>query len=229
MIKAVIFDLDNTLYEYEPCNVIGMKNMHDCLRKILGKDITDDSFNEILNNAKKEVKNNLSGMAASHNRVLYAQYICENLNAFTAKNVLSLYNAYWDAFIDSMVSYEGVSELIFQLKKKDIKVGICSDLTTLIQMRKLIKLELADLFDCVVTSEESGAEKPMENSFRLVLRKLNVNHENAIMVGDDYEKDILGATALGIDAIQIGKNCRWNRCVSNFKQLESLLEDIIGC
>ena len=127
-----------------------------------------------------------------------------------------------------MVSYEGISDLITELKKHGIKIGICSDLTTLIQMRKLVKLELADLFDCVVTSEESGAEKPSDNSFRLVLKKLNVKSENAIMIGDDYEKDILGATAIGIEAIQIGEKCSWNNCVSDFKQLKSMLGDIIG-
>ena len=204
MISAVILDLDNTLYPYAPCDAAGVLSMSEAYSEISGRDEGQKFFDELLSKAKKEVKSDTAGTAASHNRLLYAQKLCEFSGCFSAENVLKLYNAYWDAFIAQMQLFEGAFGFIEDLHARDIKVGICSDLTAHIQMRKLIRLGLSDIIDAVVTSEECGAEKPAKEPFLLTLKKLGVSPSDTIMIGDDYAKDIIGAQNVGMIAIQFG-------------------------
>ena len=87
------------------------------------------------------------------------------------------------------------------LHDENIRVGICSDMVTQIQHRKLLALGLQDDVDCLVTSEEAGVEKPSPEIFALCLKKLRIAPEEACFVGDNYERDVKGAVAAGMHAI----------------------------
>ena len=76
------------------------------------------------------------------------------------------------------------------------------DLTTQIQFRKLIYLELDLCFEFIVTSEESGEDKPHQSGFNLALQKLNSQQDSIEvnaqtgkiwMIGDNLKSDIEGA------------------------------------
>ena len=67
MLKAVIFDLDNTFYSYDECHIEGSKKVYEYLKKIC--DIDYDKYLEMLESAKKEIKNTLGDTASSHNNV----------------------------------------------------------------------------------------------------------------------------------------------------------------
>ena len=84
------------------------------------------------------------------------------------------------------------------MKKFTGKVCIITDLTAEIQYRKIKKLKLTNLIDFIVTSEEAGIEKPSSNIFELALKKINLKSSEICMIGDSYEKDIVGGINLGI-------------------------------
>ena len=224
MYKAIIFDIDNTLYAYDPCNCAGTSAMKRAFSNICPE--KKDDFEKLLVQSKAEVKKHTVGTAACHNRMLYAQRLCEFAGCFTAENTMLLYNAYWDAFLSEMTLFDGVNTLLQKLKKEGFLIGFCTDLTVMIQMRKLCRLGLSDIADAIVTSEESGAEKPSVRPFSLIMEKLNVSPDSAVMIGDDYKKDICGAENVGMTAIQIGKNCRHNISASDFNSLSELLEEM---
>ncbi len=65
-----------------------------------------------------------------------------------------------------------------------------------------IKIKAADLgkyFDQIITSEEAGVKKPHIKIFEYALDLAGAKPEESLMVGDDYEVDILGAKAAGMD------------------------------
>lgn len=227
MISAVLFDIDNTLYSYAPCDIAGQEAMYHAFLCEVKSKMTRAEFDQLLAKAKMNVKQHLKGTAACHNRMLYAQQICELAGCFSAERALKLYNAYWDAFLDKMKLFDGIEELFSELKKKNIKIGFCTDLTAQIQMRKMIKLGISTVPEAVVTSEESGIEKPSDIPFRLLMMKLRVDPEHTVMIGDDYEKDILGAERAGIRAIQIGPKCAYQIHADNFYQVGEILKQWI--
>ena len=68
------------------------------------------------------------------------------------------------------------------------------------QIEKLSSLGVLENIQFLVTSEEAGQEKPNSAIFRLALKKLNMVPREVIMIGDSFDKDVLGALRLGIPA-----------------------------
>ena len=199
MIKAIVFDLDDTLYDYISCNRIAEEVLYKKLNELF--DISEEEATTKLYEAKKRVKKQLGNTAAAHNRLLYMQTLCELLDKNPIKYTKLLYDCYWDTMLDNMEMFDYVIPLFEEIKRRDIKIGILTDLTAHIQIRKLNKLGIEDYIDVLVTSEEAGEEKPSDKMFELVLKKLNCNPDQVVMIGDSYEKDIMGAKKMGMKTI----------------------------
>lgn len=197
--KTIIFDLDDTIYSYKDCNYAAEKALYrkisqDCL-------ITEDEAAQYLKFAKRGVKDLVGGTAAEHNRFLYMQYICELLKISPFRYAYNWYRIYWDIFLNVCYPYEYVIPTFEYLAKKEIKIGILTDLTVYIQFKKIKKLQIEKYIDYIVTSEEVGCEKPHEKMFLKALEKAHCAPSEAFMLGDSLEKDILGAKACGIEGI----------------------------
>ena len=222
--KAVIFDIDNTVYSYDVCNNKGEQAMYGYL---LSKNyLTKEEFISLLSTAKAYVKRNNSGTAACHNRMLYSQHICESFGIYDPTAVIELYNAYWDNYFSVMKLFDGAEKLMYELADSGIRIAFCTDLTADIQLRKLVKLGLGKLPHMLVTSEEVGAEKPDRKMFETVLEKLDVPADEAVMIGDSVEKDILGARKVGIHGILFGSESNEYDHACDFGELSRILERI---
>ena len=203
-IKVVVFDLDNTLYDYDTCNALAEKKLFRTIAEEFG--VTEEDAKNLLKNAKLDVKEQLGDeVAASHNRLLYMQNICEQADKNPFLYAMKFYNVYWDTVLENMEPFDYVVSLLDELKAKKIKIGILTYLTAHIQYRKIEKLGIGDRIDCLVTSEEAGAEKPSEKMFSLMLRKLCVKPEEILMIGDSEKKDIVGAEAVGMKTLLFEK------------------------
>lgn len=200
--KAVLFDLDDTLYNYTAANKVALVEVHKVFIKHVN--VGYDEFIRLYELAKEEIHRELSGTASAHNRILHFQRIIEKThNTFVSEIILELYDTYWDTILHQMKLNEGAWELLVELKKRNIKTAIISDLTTRIQLRKISQLRITDYIDVLVTSEGAGAEKPHPIMFLMALNKLNLLPQDAIMVGDNPINDIEGGNAVGIDTVQL--------------------------
>jgi len=189
--QLVVFDLDNTLYLYGPAHKAALAAV---LKKVSADlDIASNDFKTYYDKARKEVKSNTGNFAASHSRLLYFKTAFElmGLGTLVLKS-LELEQTYWRTFLANANLFDGVYNLLQELALQGIKTAIITDLTTQIQLRKLISFDLEHSFEYIITSEESGAEKPNPAPFRLLEER--TGRLNPIwMIGDDLEKDIGGA------------------------------------
>ena len=199
MIKAVVFDLDNTLYAYDPLDQEAGQRVQDFTCRMLG--ISKDRYQEAYQFGRAETKRKLGNVAASHNRLLYFQKTLEYMKVTPMPLSLQMYEMYWGTVIEKMQLFPGARSLIDSLCEKGIMIAVCTDLTAHIQHRKLIALGLSDDIFCLVTSEEAGREKPASEMFALCLEKLGLPAEEVCYIGDNYSKDIVGAKACGMKAI----------------------------
>ena len=200
--KVVLFDLDNTLYDYKPVHEKALNEVYKILKKEI--EISHKEFLKLFKISRAEINRELAGTASSHNRVLYFQRLVEKShNTIESNVVLKLCNAYWDNFLKNVKLKKGVIQTLKKLKQLNIKTAIISDLTTNIQLRKMSKLGITPLIDVLVTSEEAGSEKPNPIMFLLALNKLSVLPSDAIMVGDNPINDIEGGNSVGLDTILI--------------------------
>jgi len=224
--KAVLFDLDDTLYAYKPCHSKG-------LEVVLSKIVNDwkvswDDAEILYGKAREWIHNQLHNSAASHHRLLYMSKMSEFGGQNPVVYAKRLEDLYWQGYFSQMNLYPGVMDLLVGLKNSGILLGLVTDLTTDVQYKKLWHLGLESTFDAVVTSEEAGIEKPSQIMFQLVLEKLGLKRpQEAVMVGDSYSKDILGSNSLGIKGYWIqGDPERSSEMVivfQDFVQLKELL------
>jgi putative hydrolase of the HAD superfamily len=83
------------------------------------------------------------------------------------------------------------------------RLGLLTNGPPDIQRLKLDQTGLAGFFDAVVISGETGVGKPSAEAFHLVLDGLGVRPEEAVMVGDSWDRDIEGALAVGIRPVWV--------------------------
>ena len=196
MFKGVIFDIDGTLYDYKINDKLAMNHFCRFVEENLG--VEEKFFRETYTKAREIIRGRLKDTAAAHSRILLIQTALELLNLNPFDHVLKLYNVYWDFFLDNMRPYDGATEFLAELKANDVKISTCTDMTAQIQYRKIKKLGLDKFIDFMVTSEETGSEKPAPIMFTLALEKLNVRADEAAFFGDTLDKDIFGAANVGI-------------------------------
>jgi putative hydrolase of the HAD superfamily len=190
--KAVIFDTDNTLYAYDPAHDAAIKSVIEKAISIFG--VGEVEFMHAFEISRADVKRILGNTASSHSRLLYFQKTIEYLGMGTRiLTTLDLEQTYWRTFLANTRLFPDVFNFLQQLKDKNIKTANITDLTAQIQFRKMVYFGLDEYFNYVVTSEESGHDKPNVRSFNIALEKLGVLAQDAWMVGDSFESDMVGA------------------------------------
>lgn len=199
--KGLILDIDNTLYDYQSCHTKALMAITQYFENEFSIDekLCLSSYDK----GRKNIHLKLNGYAASHNRLLYFQEMCNILNINPLKYALKLSSIYWNVFLDNMKLFDGVHDLLSYYKNK---ICFTTDLTADIQYKKIEKLNLSKFSHLIVTSEESGIEKPHPYIFLLSLKKLQTKTSEVCMIGDNFDKDIVGARNLNIDCIWLNNN-----------------------
>lgn len=122
---------------------------------------------------------------------------------------------------NSAVPFPETIQVLKKLKEK-YRLGLITN-TSYPSFKSLDdKYQISELFDTVVTSFDKGLIKPDKGMFQSALAELNIKPEEAIMVGDSYEDDVLASEKIGIMGLLIDRNDKY--VVENkIKDLSSLL------
>lgn len=128
MIRAIVFDLDDTLYD---CLHENDKAVEDTVRYVANEllHIDEVTVMKAFEEGRDMVKDQLSAwdMAAQHNRVLYFQKMLEILGVSPFRYDLQVYNYFWNNFLNKISIFPGALEFIDDMKARGIKIGICTD------------------------------------------------------------------------------------------------------
>jgi len=189
MIKAVLFDLDNTLIDFgkfkkkaitAAANAMAQAGLkidpEEPSRKLIefyyfhGIE-SDNAFEEFL---KKELG--------------YVDYriLAAGVNAYLKEKYLTL------------KPYPRVIETLKGLKQKGLKLGVVTDGIRLKAWMRLNETGLDKFFDTVVTFDDTKKNKPSPEPFLKAIKQLNLKPEECLFVGDWPERDIEGARRVGM-------------------------------
>jgi putative hydrolase of the HAD superfamily len=194
MIKAVFFDIDDTLYDTSGFARLARRAAINVMIDA-GLPLSSDEAYKLLKEIIKEKGSNYD----KHFNILTKRVFGEEKPLLIALGMITYHNV---KFALLRLFPKTPSTLIY-LKSKGYHLGVISDGITIKQWEKLIRLGLHHFFDEVVTSEEAGVEKPDEKIFRLALDRMECQPNKSIMIGNKFNKDIIGAINIGMSAILV--------------------------
>jgi len=225
--KLVLLDVDDTICNSSEAYETALSRCYEILKKKY-KLINKSLFLEVFSKAREQIHMELNGTASMHNRFLYFQRMFEIFGLSLKPDILDeITEKFWHETYNNLKLQPHVGQTLKLIKENNIKIGIVSDLTAHIQIKKLRHLGITKFIDFIVTSEEAGIEKPHPSLFLLALKKANCLPEEAVMVGDSVSKDIEGALYLNIKPVLITKNPPSHKCayyiIGDFKKLPHVL------
>lgn len=201
MIKAVIFDIDNTLFSYEDAHALGWDALCGYAQAHFGMD--RETFTRCHREMYDLVAQRLGAdCAALHDRTLRYQIFLEE-NHLPLRHAVPMTKVYWETFLNHSQPLPGIMDCLPRLKEAGYVLGIGTDMTVEYQLMKLERLQMLHYFDFIVTSEETNAEKPDAKLFALCAQKAGTAPEECLFLGDNLRKDVLGAKNAGMQAIWI--------------------------
>jgi putative hydrolase of the HAD superfamily len=202
VIRGLLADLDDTVYDYLPAHRAGLAAVVPAVARALG--VTPAEAERAWNGSRDAVKARLGATAASHSRLLYAADLVHAAGRASAlAEVRGWDRAYWSAFLDAARLRPFAIELFAGFRAKGGKVAIVTDLMLDVQLRKLERFGLFPHVDVLVASEEVPRDKPAPEIFQLALTRLGLPAAACVMIGDHATKDGQGALALGIPFHQV--------------------------
>jgi FMN phosphatase YigB (HAD superfamily) len=110
----------------------------------------------------------------------------------------------WNSQASAATELDGASETVLSLKQSGIRIGLLSDIWS--PYYKSVEKALPRVIeaaDSIVLSCRTGCRKPEPTNFELALDELGVKPEEAVMIGDTYEHDILPALELGMRTVWV--------------------------
>ena len=198
MIRAVIFDLDGTLYPLKPSTTLALERAQAYAVREMS--LPPEQFRAEYDKALARQLSDHVGTFCYHSRIIRFQLVCESLG-LPIRYAPRLAAAYWEGYLEPMKPFDGVAEALGKLKRQGLRLGVGTNMTAEWQFSKLEKLGLIDSFDFIVTSEEAGVEKPAAAFFRYCANKAKLPVGECLFVGDNLEYDVRGATAAGLKAL----------------------------
>lgn len=177
MVKAVVFDLDDTLYMEKEFVEYGLKNAANVAETVYGIVNANEKIRSLYQESKVNVFDRL-------------------VNAETIKDkeiaVAGLVKAYRNCEPKNLHCNPGVLDLLKTLKKKGVRTGIITDGFADVQKSKIKALGIQEYIDKIVITDELGGvqcRKPNPIGFEKMLKMLNVKPQEMIYIGDNPNKD----------------------------------------
>ena len=182
-ITAVIFDMDNTLFDFVEAKLIACAAVIAYVKVPVEPEVLLKYFLRPIHGF--ESHENIRDFLHDNNR--YSE------TAFT--RCCAIYD---DEKIAAIKPYPHVAETLSALRDRGLKLGVVTDAHNGNALKRLRKARLEEFFDAVITKDMSGKAKPSPEPFLLGMQLPGVTASETMLVGDSIRRDIVPAKALGM-------------------------------
>ncbi len=192
MIKAIIFDLDNTLLDFVKMKQFSVKAaitaMNEAGLEVDEKKAYEDIFDLYMERGWE-------------NQQVFDDYLNQTVGEVSNKILAAGIVSYRRAREATLLVYPNVNKTLIQLIKMGINLAVVSDAPSREAWMRLYYLNLHHVFDPVLTFDDTGVRKPSPKPFQMALDYLKIEPNEAIMIGDWPERDVVGAKEIGMKTI----------------------------
>lgn len=191
MIRGILFDLDDTLYNERQFVEGGFRVVASRISQRYDLDC-DKVYTLLLEVLDK------------HGRGQVFDISLQMLNLYDRKMIPGLVDAYRSCRTQ-LAMFKEVEDVLRILKKEGYRLGLITDGDTMVQKNKVKALGIEGVFDCLVFTNgyDIGREKPDTFSYRKALEELEISAEQSIYVGDNPHKDFIGAKKIGMLTVRV--------------------------
>ncbi|WP_329003654.1 HAD family hydrolase [Kribbella sp. NBC_00709] len=198
--KAIIFDLDNTLFDHTGCAVRGLRSW----LTELGITPTDELIAEWFVIEEDQFNRFLSGelthQGQRRGRLRTFLPVLGRPVPSTDAELDEVFTGYLQQYQANWIAYPDARPALEVARGNGWRIGVLTNGSTKQQNAKLAAIGLADLIDVVCTSESLGVSKPAPEAYLRTCEALGVEPADVLMIGDNLELDVLGAQAAGLAA-----------------------------
>jgi putative hydrolase of the HAD superfamily len=204
MIKAVLFDLDDTLIDHDSAIRDATGALFD--RVLPDREEERTAFTErwvLLNREwyKKFFAQQVTFQESGRGKLreAFSMYGCR----FEDTEVDILLAEYWECYISRCQLFDDVTECFAKLQ--DYKIGVVTNGQETQQIEKLQRCGILPFLDIVVISEKARVAKPESEIFLQACSQLEVQTQESLFVGDNLELDAIAAKKAGMVGIWLDR------------------------
>jgi len=189
MIKAVIFDLDNTLLDFMS---VKKKAVDAAILAMIeaGLHTSPEEAQDIIFN--------IYDNKGYEYQEVFDDFLMEIHGKIDYKILASGIVAYRKTKDASIILYPNVNSTLIKLAKAGYKLAVLSDAPSREAWVRLYSVNLHHLFDAVITHNDTRKFKPSPEPFNKAIELLDVDPQNIIMVGDWPDRDVVGGKLAGM-------------------------------
>ena len=199
MARAALFDLDDTLFDHRCSARAALKEVHARHAADADFEAFERHHTRYLEEMHVEVLAGRIGLDAARRerfrRVFHALGV-----PLASMDVDAVASAYRHGYLEARRPIPGAVELLTAVRPV-ARVAIVSNNLVDEQREKLQFCGLSPYVDVLMVSEEAGVSKPDPRIFEMALSRLGVAASDAVMVGDSWLADVVGAARAGIRAV----------------------------
>jgi len=204
MTKVVFFDLDDTLYDHSGTVDVALEALKEhlpALRQFSDSEIRQ-SYDTFLEAYHKHFLDGAYSFDETHRRRWAAMLERWEVRDRDAEEM----RVFWrELYFSNQKLVSGAKELLEAVRAAGVVTGIVTNNSVSEQVGKLRSLSIDHLVDHLVISEEAGYSKPDERIYAIALERAGLKAEEAVMVGDHWENDILSPSRLGIRGVWLNR------------------------
>jgi putative hydrolase of the HAD superfamily len=192
MIRALLFDLDNTLTDFmkmkEAAILAAVEGMVD-----MGLPLAQEE-------ARRRIYEIYEREGIEHQRVF--DLLLKEVFGHVPPEILAAgIVRYRRARNSALVPYPHVNATLVELRSRGLGLAVLSDAPAVQAWQRLHQLGLQHLFRPVITFDDTGEHKPSPRPFTRALERLGLTAGEVLMVGDWPERDMIGAARVGIRTV----------------------------
>lgn len=202
-VKAILFDLDNTLIETSRAGEVALKKTSEFLKTTLGLDDSTvcticDKFKQKLFHESFDCSagQTIDDVRAHH----WEESIKETVGNCSMPSLpAQCYNMWKSSRLELLTLSPQVCNLLKQLRSS-YKLLLLTNGVAQTQREKVATAGCEEFFDAIVIAGEHKEQKPFPSIFRLCFSMLEVEAQDCVMVGDSLDTDIQGGLNAGVRA-----------------------------
>jgi putative hydrolase of the HAD superfamily len=194
MIKAVLFDLDQTLIDLVKMKTEACKS---AIKAMINAGLKIDERTGYRKLMQVYFRTGIDS------NIAFMKFLEEETGKADEKILQAGIDAYLKTKPSFFKPYPHVMEILEYLKSFDLKLGIITDAPREKAVSRLEAMKIIHFFDLIITFDDTGEKKPSDKPFRLAMEKLNLYPEEILFVGDSMTRDIRPAKKLGMSTLRV--------------------------